>query len=115
VFGQTLPWEKTDALLQACDALENLADEYKLSTAYIYSLLQMISMVEDTSKPENSLWRSQLTYRTWRMLQQKSKSKEREKLLEDHQKLVKTLGEQGLQQWQGTYRIAIQTYLYQNR
>lgn len=115
VFGQTIPWAKADALLQACNTLENLADEYKLSTAYIYSLLQMIPMVEDTSKPENSLWRSQLTYRTWRMLQQKSKGKDRERLLIDHQKLVKTLGEQGLQQWQGAYRIAIQTYLYQNR
>lgn len=115
VFGQTISWKKAASLLQACDTLESLADEYKLSTAYIYSLLQMIPMVEDTSKPENSLWRSQLTYRTWRMLQQKSKEKDREKLLVDHQKLIKTLGEQGLQQWQGAYRVALQTYLYQNR
>jgi hypothetical protein len=101
--------------LQACDALENLADEHKLSTAYIYSLLQMVPMVEDASKPENSLWRSQLTYRTWRMLQQKHKGKEREKLLNEHQNIVKILGEDGLKHWKGAYRIAIQTYLYQNR
>lgn len=115
VFGQTVSWAKTDALLQACDDLEKMADEYKLSTAYVYSLLQMVSMVEDSLKPESSLWRSQLTYKTWRMLQQKSKGKDREKMLTDHQRVVKTLGEDGLKQWQGAYRVAIQTYLYQNR
>lgn len=115
VFGQTIPWEKVDALSQACETLESLASEYTLSTAYIYALLQMVPMLEDSTKPENSMWRSQLTYRTWRMLQQKSKGKAREHILADHQKLVSAIGEKGLQQWQGTYRVAIQTYLYQYR
>ncbi|MCB1616905.1 MAG: type III-A CRISPR-associated protein Cas10/Csm1 [Pseudomonadales bacterium] len=115
LFGQTVHWEKADNLLQACQNLESLADEYKLSTAYIYSLLQMIPMLENRAKPENSLWRSRLTYRTWRMLQQQSKGNNREQMLSNHQKIVKVIGEQGLQEWQGAYRIAIQAYLYQYR
>lgn len=115
VFGESVHWSQMDDLLQACKVLEEQADKYNLSTAYIYALLNMVNMVEDSSKPENSMWRSQLTYKTWRTLQQKQKGKSREQILSDQQNLMKVLGAQGLEKWRGNYRVVIQTYLYQYR
>jgi CRISPR-associated protein Csm1 len=117
-FGQTVSWTDFEHLFviehNATEHLEYLREQHQLSTAYIYGLLRLTNMAADKNKPENSLWRSQLYYRTYRLLANK-------RGLDANQKkracieLVTDIGEKGIKEFSSGYLIALHAYLYQYR
>jgi len=117
-FGQTVSWIDFNRLFvtehNATEHLEALREQHQLSTAYVYGLLRLTNMAADKNKPENSLWRSQLYYRTYRLLANK-------RGLDANQKkracieLVTDIGEKGIKEFGNGYLIALHAYLYQNR
>lgn len=116
-FGETVAWEDFIRLLEASGKLSELADQYGLSTRYLYGLLGLIDMAENLksveARPDNARWRSHFVYRTYRMLERKKVPKEeRTKVLSE---LANIIAERGIEDYRGCYRIALFNHLYQHR
>ncbi|GAB3375404.1 HD domain-containing protein [Azotobacter armeniacus] len=113
-FEQTLDWPAYRALLQAADELDVLRERSALPTAYLYDLLGLADLASDHRHIEHGLWRSRLSYRTWRLLQgnRQLDRTERQALF---LLLIERLGENGIGRFQGAYRVALTTHLYLNR
>jgi CRISPR-associated protein Csm1 len=113
-FGQTVGWEEMEALWKSYERLAGLAQEYGLSTAYLYGLLGLADMAEGVAAdPAKARWRSYLYYRTWRMV----KSERRQSAGEQtamHNRIVAEI-ESGIRQHGAAYKIALHLYLYQQR
>ncbi|MDF1584353.1 MAG: type III-A CRISPR-associated protein Cas10/Csm1 [Methyloprofundus sp.] len=118
-FGQTVSWVDFDRLLtvehNATEHLEFLREHYALSTGYIYGLLRLTDMAANPDKPENALWRSQLHYRTYRLIAGNRGIKKTEDKKRACLHLVEDIGEKGIKKFGGGYRIALHAYLYQHR
>ena len=118
-FGQTVSWKDFNRLVidehNPTEHLDILREYYQLSTGYIYGLLRLTDMAANPDKPENALWRSQLYYRTHRLIANNRNLKETEQKKRACLQLVTDIGEQGIKQFGKGYLIALHTYLYQNR
>lgn len=118
-FGQTVSWQQFDDLFakkgSATEHLDVLRKEHALSTAYIYGLLRLTNMAANPDKPENALWRSQLHYRTYRFVMSNRSKSDADQKKRDCLHLVEDIGEKGIKQFRGGYRIALHAYLYQHR
>ncbi|MDP2901541.1 MAG: type III-A CRISPR-associated protein Cas10/Csm1 [Methylovulum sp.] len=118
-FGQTVSWQQFDDLFakkdSATEHLKDLRKEHALSPAYIYGLLRLTDMAANSDKPENALWRSQLYYRTYRFVMSNNRNSEVDQKKRDCLHLVEDIGEKGIKQFRGGYRIALHAYLYQHR
>jgi CRISPR-associated protein Csm1 len=114
-FKQTVNWDDFAKLtIDYYERLEQLRQDYELSTAYIYGLLRLTEMAADSNKPENALWRSQLYYRTYRTVANKKGLKKEDKK-RACEYLVKDIGEQGIQQFKNSYQITLHAHLYTHR
>ena len=69
VFGSCMPWSEWDRLREVEDALDRAAQAYELSTAYLYSLFELIDLAGRKDDPKASIWRSRLYYRTTRLME----------------------------------------------
>lgn len=118
-FGQTVSWGDFDKLFtaehNATEHLEFLREQHALSTAYIYGLLRLTDMAANPDKPENALWRSQLYYRTHRFIESNRRKSDSDQRKRACMELVTDIGEKGIKQFGGGYRIALHAYLYQHR
>lgn len=116
LLGETLSWQALEELLAASDNLQKQARDLKLSTGFIYSLLELSNMAADTKNPESALWRSRLNYRLWRHLQRRDVI---DKLnidpREAHRELMLAIGANGIAKHGKNYRVAVTTHLYLNR
>ncbi len=115
-FSQVMSWPVFDDLLSKGERLGEQKEEQALSTGYLYGLLNLVDMREalEAGKPENAIWRSYFSYRTYRMLErqrglQKSQRKKR------HQELASEIAENGIEKHRGNYRVALFAHLYQQR
>lgn len=124
-FGQTVSWNVFAELLKERDELKRLAYDLKLSTGYIYGLLQLIDMAENLrsgetnqrgkreKRMENALWHSRFVYRTRRLLERQKSMDEatRRRWQQEIASIIST----GIERFAGAYKIALFTYLYQQR
>jgi len=94
--------------------VEALGEAHALSTGYVYGLLRLTDMAAAPGKPENALWRSQLCYRTQRMVLN-DRGLEPERRQRTLTELVTDLGKLGIERYGAAYKIALQAYLYQHR
>lgn len=119
-FGHTVSWPDFDKLMQREAGLTRAADEHALSTSYLYSLLRYTEMAADKTRPENALWHSHFAYRTRRLVETRYKDvegrDEREaKRLRLQAELGTEIAGHGIEKHGAAYRIALFTYLYQQR
>ncbi len=119
-FRQTVFWPEFDALIACAERLEQIAEELELSSSYLYTLLRLTEMAADTSRPENALWYSRFAYRTRRLLEAKIKNVGNPQATENRrrqlqQQLAAEIVTQGIEPYRAAYKIALFTYLYQNR
>ena len=114
-YGHSICWGSFGKLIDKANELEAFANEIKLSTGYLYGLLQFTDMqAKINEKPENALWHSWFAYRTKRLL-------ERIRDLDDGQRqewqsrLADKIVDQGIESYGQAYKIALFTYLYKHR
>lgn len=113
-YGHVVSWNNFNKLIAQSEKLEILADEIKLSTGYLYGLLQFTDMQKEVrEKPENAMWHSWFAYRTRRMLERIRNLDDRERQ-EWHSRLADALA-RGIETYAQTYKIALFTYLYKHR
>ncbi|MHB8743788.1 MAG: type III-A CRISPR-associated protein Cas10/Csm1 [Sulfuricaulis sp.] len=120
-FCYTVTWQQFDQLMEREAGLSRVAGEYALSTGYLYSLLGYTDMAGKVSlRPENALWHSHFAYRTRRLAETRIKgSGDRQETEEKRRRLQSNLGSEiaglGIEQHGAAYKIALFTYLYQQR
>ncbi|MGB0848569.1 MAG: type III-A CRISPR-associated protein Cas10/Csm1 [Thiolinea sp.] len=119
-FERAVSWEDFNQLLSNAEQLGELREYFRLSSGYFYDLLHLVSLREGMHKhPEYAIWNSKFQYRTWRLLES-SRTKDGRKLSYDERKrklneLAQSIAAAGINQYQGDYRIALFTHLYQHR
>lgn len=118
-FGCSVSWDNFGKLLQGAAQLNEMREDFDLSTSYLYGLLHLVKLREELDQnPANSIWQSRFQYRTWRMLEtrrrdgRKLDEAERRRLQND---LSLKIATQGIETHKGNYRIALFTHLYQHR
>ncbi len=119
LFGQTVTWDDFDQLWKTLEAIEEKDDQFDLTTGYLYRLQELADMADnlksDKPQPENAIWRSWFSYRTYRMLEQTLKGKdsqnERDRRM---QELAKILSEP-IERYGSRFKIPLFIHLYQQR
>lgn len=120
-FGQAVTWNEFEELMQCEEELRRVAEDFALSTGYIYGLLHLTDMAGEVSKrPENAIWHSYLRYRTRRVAETRFKdiadrTKREERRRHFQEQLAKTIKSNGIERHGLAYKIALFTYLYQER
>lgn len=120
-FDHSVAWEKFDQLMEREAGLAKLAREETLSTGYLYALLCYSEMADKSrERPENALWHSQFAYRTRRLAETRFKETEdRHEREGARRRLQHELGTEiaglGIEKHEASYKIALFTYLYQQR
>ena len=119
-FRESVTWLQFIELLEREKALARLSEELRLSKGYLYGLLYLIRLAEDTSRPENAIWHSRFAYQTRRMLEAKVKTfGDRDEAERRRRRLQETLAleiaHHGIEKYRAAYRIALFTHLYQQR
>jgi CRISPR-associated protein Csm1 len=114
-FGETVAWPTFEALAHARAELERLAGQLKLSTGYVYGLLDLVHKAERVGqRPENAIWHSHFAYRTRRLIERDRRlSQAEQRRLQ--QELASVIAQNGIEQFGGAYRIALFAHLYQVR
>jgi CRISPR-associated protein Csm1 len=117
-FGHPVSWEHFNELLECAQQLNIMRKDFDLSTGYLYGLLNLTSLAEDRSKPENAVWHSRFAYRTYRMLE--TRRRDGRKLDEAERRRLQAelslaIANQGIEKHKGNYRIALFTHIYQHR
>ena len=130
LWNQTVSWANWHELMNVrTKALNKLLEDAEshgapLSTGMIYSLLQLADKAEQDQpgnmnrRPEDSLWRSQLAYRTSRFITDRVRKKGDEDIKAIRSKLFAAVnGELGdaLNQHRGAYRLPLSMLLYGKR
>ena len=119
-FGFAVPWPQFEQLMAREAALGRLSGELKLSTGYLYGLLNLTDMAADQTRPENALWHSRFAYRTRRMLEANVRNEgdrdaTERKRRQWQQELALEIANSGIEQHRAAYKIALFTHLYQQR
>ena len=119
-FSHAVPWPQFAQLMAREAALGRLSDELKLSTGYLYGLLNLTDMAADQTRPENALWHSRFAYRTRRMLETQVRNEGDRDATERkrrhwQQELALEIADSGIKDHKAAYKIALFTHLYQQR
>lgn len=119
--GHAVSWTEFDELMHREAELARLAGEQALSSGYLYGLLDLTDMAaKELERPENALWHSYFAYRTRRMLETKIEGGEDRDATERkrraiQQELAVEIAQKGIKEHGTAYKIALFTYLYQQR
>lgn len=117
----TVSWADFELLmLQEAQNLEHLAEEYGLSTGYLYGLLHLTDLAaQEKTRPQAAIWHAYFAYQTRRWVETYHKSgadaAKTEQRRQDLQKLAQNIAHNGIQTHRAAYKIALFTYLYQHR
>jgi CRISPR-associated protein Csm1 len=116
-FGETLAWSGWPAIESAHARLGELRREMKLSTGYVYGLLQFVDMERQTreGKPEAAIWRSRFQYRTRRFVVDKLRGLDEVARQQRFTQLVTDIAAEGIGKLGSNYRIVLFNHLYQFR
>lgn len=122
-FGYTMGWDDFKQLLDESVWLDSTRQRMGLSTGYIYGLLALADMADkkNAKDPQKAMWRSQLSYRTYRWVSDKRKPGSNESP-QDYQERIKQEASEltgqlvdKLKRYGGSYQLALSTYLYSYR
>lgn len=128
LWNQTIGWgDWKELMIDRAKNLEALLEKARehgapLSSGMVYSLLELADKAErdqagrDDRRPEDSLWRSQLYYRTTRLIRDRIRGGEdSEALRRDlHMEVCGEIAD-SLQKFRGKYRLPLSVLLYTRR
>ncbi|MDR0736256.1 MAG: hypothetical protein LBF51_05395, partial [Zoogloeaceae bacterium] len=112
LYNEIVLWPQWNELAKLEMEVQTLADDYKLSTGYIYGFLSLIELARDENKPGSAMWRSRFAYRTRRYVVDKLKFEARAAA---QTRLADTFGERGIARQQGCFRIPLFNFFYSKR
>ncbi len=120
-FGVPVRWDQFGEIMACHAALEKIAQTHALSRGYLYALLNYADMSDEVAtKPEAALWHSHFAYRTRRLAETRFRDiddrdeRERKRRALQEQLAVE-IASRGIEKHRAAYKIALFTYLYQQR
>jgi CRISPR-associated protein Csm1 len=117
-FSETVSWDKWEALEGAFDRLAELRKAARLSSGYVYGLLQFVELKRqevEERKPEAAIWRSRLAYRTRRFIVDRMKGLDEAERRKVFTEIVTDIAEKGIGRLGPAYRVVLFNHLYQFR
>lgn len=112
IFNKTVKWHDWQQLCDLENEIHRLANEYNISTSYLYSLIRLCEQANDTNHIENTIWRSRFHYRTARYVIDKLGQEKRNKALNE---IAISLGDNGIAKHKINFAIPLTNYFYQKR
>ncbi|WP_294089832.1 type III-A CRISPR-associated protein Cas10/Csm1 [uncultured Actinobacillus sp.] len=112
IFNRTVKWHDWQQLCDLENEIYRLANEYNISTSYLYSLIRLCEQANDTNHIENTIWRSRFHYRTARYVIDKLSQEKRNKALNE---IAISLGDNGIAKHKINFAIPLTNYFYQKR
>lgn len=112
IFNRTVKWNDWQQLCDLENEIHRLANEYSISTSYLYSLIRLCEQANDTNHIENTMWRSRFHYRTARYVLDKLSQEKRNKALNE---IAISLGDNGIAKHKINFAIPLTNYFYQKR
>ena len=112
IFNKTVKWHDWQKLCELEEEIHRLADRYKISTSYLYSLIQLCEQAENTKNIESTMWRSRFYYRTARYVIDKLEKGVRTTALSE---ITTSLGDRGIASYKINFAIPLTNYFYQKR
>ena len=107
-----MKWHDWQKLCELEEKIHRLADRYKISTSYLYSLIQLCEQAENTKNIESTMWRSRFYYRTARYVIDKLEKGVRTTALSE---ITTSLGDRGIASYKINFAIPLTNYFYQKR
>lgn len=112
IFNRTVKWADWQNLCNLEEEIHRLAEDYKISTSYLYSLIRLCEQADNKNNIESTMWRSRFYYRTARYVIDKLEKEKRNKALEE---ITQSLGELGINRYKINFAIPLTNYFYQKR
>lgn len=113
IYQIPVQWSKWHKLLELEAEIQRLAEDYQLSTSYLYSLIHFCYQAENVENNiENTMWRSRFYYKTSRYALDKLKKEEKSVALNQ---IISSIGELGIEQYKAKFSIPLFNYFYQKR
>ena len=112
IFNRSVKWADWKQLCDLEEEIHRLADTYKISTSYLYSLIRLCEQAANTENIESTMWRSRFYYRTARYVTDKLPKETRNKALSE---ISISLGDKGIGSYKLNFAIPLTNYFYQKR
>lgn len=112
IFNRSVKWEDWKQLCDLEEEIHRLAETYKISTSYLYSLIRLCEQAADEQNIESTMWRSRFYYRTARYVTDKLPKENRNKALCE---MSISLGDKGIGSYKLNFAIPLTNYFYQKR
>jgi len=112
IFNRSVKWADWKQLCDLEEEIHRLADTYKISTSYLYSLIRLCEQAADEKNIESAMWRSRFYYRTSRYVTDKLSKETRNKALSE---ISISLGDKGIGSYKLNFAIPLTNYFYQKR
>lgn len=112
LFKERVRWHDWNKIETAQTQLQRVCQSYKLSSGYVYGLMQLITLASDKTDPEHAMWRSRFAYRTRRYVVDTLPQDARPTAQTD---LAEQLGNKGIAQLGTSYRIPLFNHFYSQR
>ncbi|RDE79573.1 type III-A CRISPR-associated protein Cas10/Csm1 [Haemophilus parahaemolyticus] len=112
IFNRSVKWADWKQLCDLEEEIHRLAETYKVSTSYLYSLIRLCEQAADEKNIESTMWRSRFYYRTARYVTDKLPKENRNKALSE---MSISLGDKGIGSYKLNFAIPLTNYFYQKR
>lgn len=112
IFNRSVKWADWKQLCDLEEEIHRLAETYKISTSYLYSLIRLCEQAADEKNIESTMWRSRFYYRTARYVTDKLPKENRNKALSE---MSISLGDKGIASYKLNFAIPLTNYFYQKR
>ena len=112
IFNRSVKWADWKQLCDLEEEIHRLAETYKISTSYLYSLIRLCEQAADEKNIESTMWRSRFYYRTARYVTDKLPKENRNKALSE---MSISLGDKGIGSYKLNFAIPLTNYFYQKR
>ena len=112
IFNRSVKWADWKQLCDLEEEIHRLAETYKISTSYLYSLIRLCEQAANTENIESTMWRSRFYYRTSRYVTDKLSKETRNKALSE---ISISLGDKGIGTYKLNFAIPLTNYFYQKR
>lgn len=113
LYGNLVNWTDFEELLKKEEELKALCKDFPISSAYLYSLFEILEKSQRINDPEAMIWRSQLYYKTHRFVSQnRGLAKELRAAMESR---LRTAIFDAIEKYKGAFRIPLTNLFYFNR
>lgn len=111
IFNRTVKWSDWHKLCELKAEIDRLADNYRISTSYLYSLIRLCEQAAKQNNIESTMWRSRFYYKTARYVIDKLEASCKDRALAE---ITTSIGK-GIESYKLNFAIPLTNYFYQKR